>query len=181
MYCRSCDYNLAGIPAGKCPECSTAFDPADPTSYEARPSSVARQQQYVVGIGLVVVMGAVVWIGFHNFLAPFFLLVGAVGLIAVVAGIRLRPSAPSRALLLLALLPMLTMLGLFYSLAVHMHQHLGSWPKSIGTEGFPPPLQIHADAAYWYFGLLVLANLLLLPVGLLLCTFVRGWRAESSI
>jgi hypothetical protein len=121
-------------------------------------------------------MGAVVWIGFHNFLAPFFLLVGAVGLIAVVAGIRLRPSAPSRALLLLALLPMLTMLGLFYSLAVHMHQHLGSWPKSIGTEGFPPPLQIHADAAYWYFGLLVLANLLLLPVGLLLCTFVRGWR-----
>ena len=33
MYCRSCRYGLAGLEAGRCPECGLPFDPTDPTTY----------------------------------------------------------------------------------------------------------------------------------------------------
>lgn len=182
MYCRSCDYSLVGLPAGKCPECARAFDPADPASYEALPRDRTRRQQYAVGIGSAVAIGAVAWLGFRNASppAPVLLLVviaaGVLGLAAVVVGIRPRPSAPSRAITLLALLPALAMLGLFYSLAVHMHQSLEGWPKAIGTQGFSSSLETHAHMAFGYFSLLFLINLLALPVTLLLCVLVRRWR-----
>lgn len=37
MYCRSCHYDLRSLPAGRCPECATAFDPADPATFDAGP------------------------------------------------------------------------------------------------------------------------------------------------
>jgi len=92
MYCRSCNYKLDGLHTAKCPECARAFDPADPASYADLPRTRTRLQQYAVGIGSAVVIGAVAWVGFRMALAPFFLLVvittGALGLAAIVAGIR---------------------------------------------------------------------------------------------
>ena len=109
----------------------------------------------------------------------FFLLMavaGVLGLTSVVAGFRLRPSAPSRSITWVALLPALAMLGLFYSLAVHMHQSLGSWPTSIGERGFPSSLATHASMTTGYFSMLLLISLFAWPVALLLCAFVRRWR-----
>jgi hypothetical protein len=41
-FCKSCDYPLAGVPAAVCPECGRAFDPADPSTYDARPRARRR-------------------------------------------------------------------------------------------------------------------------------------------
>lgn len=98
------------------------------------------------------------------------------GLAAVVAGVHLRTSAPSWALSLLAILPALVMLGLFYSLAVHMHRSLWSWPRYIDMHGFSPSLRAHAELATGCFGLLLLINLVVLPGVLLLCFIARRCR-----
>jgi hypothetical protein len=37
MYCRKCNYNLAGNRSRTCPECGRPFDPADPTSFRVKP------------------------------------------------------------------------------------------------------------------------------------------------
>jgi hypothetical protein len=75
---------------------------------------------------------------------PIFLMLlvamGGLGLVAVISGRHLRPAAPSRIMTGVTLLPTLVMLGLFYSLAVHMHQSLDGWPRSIGEDGFPASL-----------------------------------------
>lgn len=111
---------------------------------------------------------------------PLFLLLlilaGVLGVVAVVAGLRLRPAGLSRGSTLAALLPGLGMLGLFYSLASHMHQSLGSWPTSIGERGFPAPLVTHASIAYHWFGIMLLAGLFAWPVAAVLCAVVRRWR-----
>jgi hypothetical protein len=111
---------------------------------------------------------------------PLFLLLlfvaGVLGLASVHVGFRLRPSAPSHAITWVAALPALAMLGLFYSLAVHMHQSLGGWPTSIGERGFPSSLVTHAGIATGYFSILLLVSLFAWPVALLLCAFVRRWR-----
>jgi len=111
---------------------------------------------------------------------PLFLLIlilaGVLGLGAVVAGFRLRPAAPSRGITLVAVLPGLAMLGLFYSLAVHMHQSLGGWPTSIGEHGFPSPLVTHAGIATGFFTVLLLASVFAWPIALVVCALVRRWR-----
>ncbi|MGI9014674.1 MAG: hypothetical protein ACR2GY_10545, partial [Phycisphaerales bacterium] len=33
MICRNCRYPLHGLDACRCPECGTAFDPSDPTTF----------------------------------------------------------------------------------------------------------------------------------------------------
>lgn len=37
IYCRRCDYALDGLPDPRCPECGSAFDPADPTTFADHP------------------------------------------------------------------------------------------------------------------------------------------------
>jgi hypothetical protein len=111
---------------------------------------------------------------------PVFLLLlildGVLGLVAVIAGFRLRPVAPSRGITLIAILPGLATLGLFYSLAIHMHQSLGGWPTSIGERGFPSPLVTHAGIATGWFAVLFLASVVAWPIALVLCALVRRWR-----
>jgi hypothetical protein len=111
---------------------------------------------------------------------PLFLLVmiaaGVLGAASVVAGYRARPAVPSRGIALLAALPALAMLGLFCSLAIHMHRSLGGWPTAIGTRGFPSALITHADIALRSFGVLLLASIVVWPVACALCAFIRGWR-----
>lgn len=68
------------------------------------------------------------------------------------------------------------MLGLFYSLALHMHQSLGGWPTSIGERGFPPLLLAHARIANIYLVIFLLISVFILPATILVCLLVPSWR-----
>lgn len=81
----------------------------------------------------------------------------------------------SRKGLILAALPGITTVLLFYSLAIHMHQNLGGWPTSIGERGFSRALIIHSTFTGDLFGALVL-SLFLLPTPMLVCLLVDRWR-----
>lgn len=130
-------------------------------------------------IGIVATVGVSALLGLSTNSPALLLLIllamCGLGLAAVVAGVHLRTSAPSRALSLLTILPALVMLGLFYSLAVHMHRSLGSWPRYIDMHGFSPSLRAHAELATGCFGVLLLINLVVFPVvlpGVLLLCFI---------
>jgi hypothetical protein len=101
------------------------------------------------------------------------------GLAGVVIG-RRRPS-PTRSWVggLVAAFPAVVMVGLFYSLAVHMRQSLGEWPASLGYRGFPASLVTHAKLATGYFSALLLGSLFVWPVAVLVCALVPRWRAGS--
>src|SRR5712664_2633884 len=101
---------------------------------------------------------------------------GILALGAVVVAFRMRPAKPSRVALAVTALPALMMLGLFYSLAVHMHQSLGAWPSSIGERGFRAPLVTHAHIAAVYFSIVLLLSIFAWPAIFLLCLVVRRWR-----
>src|SRR6266516_3817802 len=77
---------------------------------------------------------------------------------------------------LMAILPSLVMLGLFYSLAIHMRRALQGWPASIGERGFPRPLLFHANFATTYCQCWILATIFGVPLVSLLCALVRPWR-----
>ena|SRR5687767_13676521 len=83
-------------------------------------------------------------------------------------------SAP-RTGFIIAVLPGVALLALFYSLAIHMHHALGGWPTSIGERGFPPALMIHAAVTVTVFVVLVL-SLCLSPIPFLACLIVERWR-----
>jgi hypothetical protein len=104
------------------------------------------------------------------------ILVGVFGAMALVAGIRLRPTPFSPGIALVSVLPALAMLGLFYSLAIHMQRSLGGWPESIGRSGFPPPLIAHADLASLSFSALLLVAILAWPTACVLSASIRRWR-----
>lgn len=78
--------------------------------------------------------------------------------------------------IVLSTLPSLLMLGLFYSLAIHMRQSLGGWPTSIGEDGFPPLLVTHAIITTTYFSILILLGIFVFPVAILVCSLVPSWR-----
>ena len=65
-YCRSCQYDLAGLDAGRCPECGRPFDPADPKTFERR----RRGPQALIGFGLAFVFGIAASLGFWAALMP---------------------------------------------------------------------------------------------------------------
>ena len=58
-------------------------------------------------------------------------------------------------------LPGLIMLGLFYSLALHMRFRLGDWPSSIGVRGFPPLLVTHGELAWIMYSVLTIISLVM--------------------
>ncbi|MHC5028803.1 MAG: RING finger protein [Planctomycetota bacterium] len=53
MFCRSCQYELAGLVAGRCPECGRPFDPSDRSTFETR----RRGAHAIIGFGLALVIG----------------------------------------------------------------------------------------------------------------------------
>jgi hypothetical protein len=83
-------------------------------------------------------------------------------------------NAPRKGIVIAAL-PGITMLVLFYSLAIHMHKSLGGWPTSIGERGFSHALLIHSNLTDHLFSVLIL-SLFLLPIPILGCLPVERWR-----
>lgn len=79
-------------------------------------------------------------------------------------------------LVAISTLPSVTALGLFYSLAIHMHRSLGGWPTAIGEAGFPPALLIHATIATSYFWFLAIGSFVALPISILFSLLVSGLR-----
>jgi hypothetical protein len=73
-------------------------------------------------------------------------------------------------------LPSLGMLALFYSLAFHMHQSLGSWPTSIGERGFPAPLLAHVAIAGYYTIAVGLLTVFGGPILFLMFVSRASWR-----
>jgi hypothetical protein len=68
------------------------------------------------------------------------------------------------------------MLGLFYSLALHMHRSLGAWPNSIGEQGFPPPLVAHVNLTQWFTVALICFGVFVCPLVILASLFLPRWR-----
>jgi hypothetical protein len=82
----------------------------------------------------------------------------------------------SRVALAASALPSLMMVGLFYSLVTHMHWQLGAWPQSIGDRDFPAALRVHGRVTWAYCSLLLMANMVLVPLGILVCLLVEPWK-----
>src|SRR5262245_49632957 len=75
-----------------------------------------------------------------------------------------------------SVLPGLTMLGMFYSLAFHMYRSLGGWPTAIGERGFPASLVTHADVTMYFFIALICSNTFVLPAAIVACGLHSYWR-----
>jgi hypothetical protein len=107
--------------------------------------------------------------------AVLFVLIALVVAVVTVLQVRSMPRV-SRVGAAVSVLPATVLLGLFYSLAVHMHHTLGGWPEVIGEHGFPPSLLTHAHVAIEFFSILVLATVFVWPVAYLVCVAVPSWR-----
>jgi hypothetical protein len=94
-----------------------------------------------------------------------------------ILGARIAPSYSRLAVAAAAFHPLLVV-GLFYSLALHMHRRLGGWPERIGDAGFPDDLVAHANIAKGAFGALLLGALLVLPMALVFCACVPAARSS---
>ena len=70
----------------------------------------------------------------------------------------------------------IVVVGLFYSLAVHMHRRLDGWPDRYGDAGLPEGLVMHANIAQGAFGALLLGGMVALPLAALFCACVPGLR-----
>jgi hypothetical protein len=102
------------------------------------------------------------------------------GVAAVAAGpiLGARPGASrSRLATAAAAFHPVVVVGLFYSLAVHMHRQLGGWPDRIGDAGFPDALVLHADVAQGAFGALLLGGMVALPCAVIFCACVPSLRS----
>ena len=73
-------------------------------------------------------------------------------------------------------LPSLLMLGLFYSLAVHMYGGLGGWPTAFGRAGWPALLVAHEYITVYFFSSLIWFGIFIWPVAMLLSLLVPRWR-----
>lgn len=88
-----------------------------------------------------------------------------------------RSSAPfNRVMIVTCVFHPLASTALFYSLAFHMHRSLDGWPRTLGNQGFPRALAVHADVAIFVFGALAAACVFIWPLAVVLCTCVRKLR-----
>ncbi|MGJ8697730.1 MAG: hypothetical protein ACSHYF_15535 [Verrucomicrobiaceae bacterium] len=108
--------------------------------------------------------------------AIYMMVAGVLVLFAIYCSLRVRSGLPGRRTLVLASLPGLLQLGLFYSLAVHMYVSLGDWPESIGTEGFSGGLIFHAELSGLYFSGLLFGCTFVWPILLMACLGIERLR-----
>lgn len=110
-------------------------------------------------------------------ITPLILIVaGVLVLVSIIVGFWFRPAKQSRIALAVAVLPALLMLVLFYSLAIHLHHHLGNWPSFIGDRDFPQSLVTHERVAESYFMILMLFSMVVWPLAYAVCAAIRRWR-----
>ena len=102
---------------------------------------------------------------------------GTAGILGFFLGVGLLRTPPSIPITILAVSPSVVMVGLFYSLVVHMRTSLNGWPVSLGTAGFPLALETHASIADGYFGWMIVILFVGWPIGFLSCLLVRRWNA----
>ena len=104
-------------------------------------------------------------------------IVGLPGFMGFFVGAYLRRAWPSVVGTVLAVLPSLLFVTMFYSLAVHMRLSLGDWLDRIGIQGFPPELVQHFEITGFVFGWMLLGSVFALPVVMLACVGIaRGRR-----
>ncbi len=72
--------------------------------------------------------------------------------------------------------PGFLLLGLFYSLAWHMHQSLAEWPISTGERGFSTGLLVHVRMVSECYWIVLLTTLFVWPVAFAVCGLYRPWR-----
>ena len=179
MHCRQCRYQLNGLDAGACPECGRHFDPEEPDTYATDRLDEHRKRLCQLGGGLAAVLAAIL---VHSLYAndttsPMLVIIfGGPGLLIYFLGVVLLRSIPSLRGMLLCFMPALFMIGLYYSLALHMWSSLQGWPTAMGTHDFPRGLIVHADVALSWFTWLLLLVLFGGPIALLVCLGVRRWN-----
>ncbi|HUF60735.1 MAG TPA: hypothetical protein VMN36_01555 [Verrucomicrobiales bacterium] len=86
----------------------------------------------------------------------------------------------SRTGIVASAVPSFIMLGLFYTLALHMYWSIGGWPTSIGESGFPASLVAHANITMYFFVALIWFGMFVLPVAIILCLLRQPWRRFVS-
>lgn len=179
-WCLDCEYSLEGLLAGKCPECGRPFDHAESETSGIGLSLQGRHRLALVGLGLLLVFGVVLLTCVRAYAAGELLvavIVGLPGFMGFFVGAYLRRTWPSVAGTVLAILPSLLFVTMFYSLAVHMRLSLGGWPDRIGIQGFPPELVQHVEITAFIFGWTLLGFVFALPVVMLVCAGItRGRR-----
>jgi hypothetical protein len=110
------------------------------------------------------------------YILTYVVFVGLLALASIAVSIRLRPTRHSSVAFTAAIFPALLMLASFYSLAIHLHYHLGGWPTGIGDNGFPRALIVHEQFSEFYFIILMLGTIFVWPVIYVLCAAIRRWR-----
>ena len=179
MHCRQCQYQLNGLDAGACPECGRHFDPEEPDTYATDRLEEQRKRLLQAGGGVAAVLAAIlIRCLYANDASPLILVVifGGAGLLSYFFGVVLLRSKPSLRGMLLCCMPALFMIGLYYSLALHMWWSLQGWPTTLGTQGFPQVLIAHGDIAMFWFTWLLLLVLFGGPIAFLVCLGVRRWN-----
>lgn len=83
-------------------------------------------------------------------------------------------------LVMAAALPSVTLVGSYYALVIHMRIVLGGWPTSIGNQGFPPALNVHATLVPMFFMLLVALTIVAGLPAILVCSLVPRWRTFAA-
>ena len=74
---------------------------------------------------------------------------------------------------IIAVMPWSLALGLYWSLAIHLHLSFGGWPEMYETTGFSSALLLHAKIQYNYLMFLSLLTLFVCPVMFLLCLLIK--------
>ena len=111
--------------------------------------------------------------------SPLLAVAWLLALIAALSIAARKREAATRLPMALALALPVSVLALFFSLALHMHRSLGGWPEAIGTSGFPEQLLLHDSITTQAFALLLLA-LLVTPAALLVCSTSPRLRQTLS-
>ena len=123
-----------------------------------------------------------------SLIGPYFLAAGmfaaVIGCLAAFRGFLLywseKPTRLSHLENFSSIAPSLLLLGLFYTLAWHVHRSLGVWPASIDERGFSPGLSIHVRMTGIYWGAMMLLTLFVWPVAFSVCGLYRPWRRWTT-
>ena len=76
----------------------------------------------------------------------------------------------------IAAMPPVAALVLFYSMAAHLYLSLGHWPHSIGYGGFSPALVFHGKAQYWWIAMVGRMSVFVWPAAVVGCLAIPKAR-----